>query len=422
MIYDFQRLLCRRLLAWSGLSLLAGVYLLFTGGEMERSFGLQAAAWGAIDAVIALLGMRGLGEKINRSPDLAQTALDRRKLQRILWINAGLDMVYIAAGLILVNTLGQDSLGWQGAGWGIAVQGAFLLGFDSLHALAAPEEVILPDLALFAAPEHQLFVLTGSNGWTAVLVHGFPGTPAEMRDLGCDLQQRGWTVEGLLLPGFGREYPRMFLQRADGWIDAIAAAVRRQQQAGQKVMLVGFSMGAGLSATAAVRAAPERLVLLSPFWFNESILLRGLIWALRLGLPAAIRPFRGPAIITDMLQKGAVKSAPEIDLGRADIRAEMRILRLPLVFLEQIREIGFFIRRAYPRSGGQMIPTLIMRGKADPLVGRGSTRRLVKLTGARFVELPGEHHIYIRSDPSYAQALETILDFTQHEDPRSTSG
>jgi pimeloyl-ACP methyl ester carboxylesterase len=395
------------------LSITGGIYLIFTRDAFWRSFGLQAAAWGAVDALIAVWGGRGLSEKINQPVNLAQSALDARKLRRILWINAGLDLLYISAGLAAAYTLGQNSPAWRGTGWGIAVQGVFLLGFDLLHALFTPEEVILPDLNLFDAPEHQPFLLPGSNGWTAVLVHGFPGTPAEMRDLGCDLHENGWTVEGLQLPGFGRDYPRMFVQRAAGWIETIAGAVKRHQEAGQKVMLVGFSMGAGLSAPAAVLAPPERLVLLSPFWFDENLAARGLIWTARLLLPASIQPFGGPPIVVNMLQKGADKSAPEIDLSRADIRAGMRRLRLPLVFLEQFREIGFRILRAYPRRDSALLPTLVMRGQADPLVSRRRTQRLARLTGACFVELPGEHHIYIRSDPAYPQALKTILEFAQ---------
>lgn len=410
MIYDFQRLLSRRLLVWSLLSILVGAYFVITGDTFWRAFGIQAAAWGAIDALIALFGLRGLAAQLSQTVDLEKANARARWLRRILWINTGLDVLYISGGLALAFTLGTNDPSWRGTGWGVVVQGGFLLLFDLLHALSTPREGLLPDLGLFDAHEHQSFLLPGSGDWTAVLVHGFPGTPGEMRDLARDLHAQGWSVEGLLLPGFGREYPRMFLQRATGWIEAIAQSVRRHQQAGQKVMLVGFSMGGGLSACAAALVSPQKLALLSPFWFDESPATRALLWFMRLFFPASLRPF-GLPLSEKMLQAGATKSAPEIDLGRPEIQSAMRDLRVPIVFLEQFREIGFRIRRAYPLPAGAKIPTLVTRGERDPLVQRRVTRRLAELTRARLVELPGEHHIYVSSDPAYPEALNVIFEF-----------
>ena len=59
MIWDFQDVLARRLLLWSALSMAAGALLLaFGASPWWRGFGLQALAWGAIDAAIALFGQR----------------------------------------------------------------------------------------------------------------------------------------------------------------------------------------------------------------------------------------------------------------------------------------------------------------------------------------------------------------------------
>ena len=55
----------------------------------------------------------------------------------------------------------------------------------------------------FDGSEHRSFLWKGSDS-AALLVHGFPGTPAEMRPLGTVLRNAGWTVRGLMLPGLGR--------------------------------------------------------------------------------------------------------------------------------------------------------------------------------------------------------------------------
>jgi alpha-beta hydrolase superfamily lysophospholipase len=56
-------------------------------------------------------------------------------------------------------------------------------------------------LLAFQGPEHLPFLWPGGQP-AALLVHGFPGTPAEMRPLGEALHQAGWTAQGILLPGF----------------------------------------------------------------------------------------------------------------------------------------------------------------------------------------------------------------------------
>ncbi|HET7458647.1 MAG TPA: hypothetical protein VFJ74_13455 [Gemmatimonadaceae bacterium] len=87
-------------------------------------FAIQTAAWGAIDLVIAALAWRGLAM---RDVDGAT------RLDRLLWLNAGLDVGYVAVGVTLAAAgwiIGRR-LGAVGAGLGIVVQGAALLVLDA---------------------------------------------------------------------------------------------------------------------------------------------------------------------------------------------------------------------------------------------------------------------------------------------------
>jgi hypothetical protein len=118
-----------RLLLWGGASLLIGTALLaLLRVHRERSalldqFGLQNAAWGAIELALALLRLRSLGVR-----DLAAAT----RLDRLLWLSIGLEAGVIAVGLTLMM------LGWRvirrpalvGAGLGVIVQGAALSVID----------------------------------------------------------------------------------------------------------------------------------------------------------------------------------------------------------------------------------------------------------------------------------------------------
>ncbi len=57
-IWKFEADLTNRLLAWGVFSLLAGLYLWSATNDFGRGFGIQCVAWGALDAVIAVVGAR----------------------------------------------------------------------------------------------------------------------------------------------------------------------------------------------------------------------------------------------------------------------------------------------------------------------------------------------------------------------------
>ena len=122
-----------RLLVWGAGSMVAGTLLLALQAlhraagppALLRQFAIQTAAWGAIDLALALWGQRGLALR-----DYAAA----RQLDRVLWLNLGLDAGYVGVGVTLALC------GWLfgrrdapvGAGLGVIVQGAALFLLDLL--------------------------------------------------------------------------------------------------------------------------------------------------------------------------------------------------------------------------------------------------------------------------------------------------
>lgn len=140
-VWELEQTVSKRLLAWSAASMLVGLGLLFSGRRVWTAFGTQALAWSAVDALIALLGFWAMKRRRARLLDpLAPSHLvqEESMLRRLLWINTGLDVLYVVTGLALALTLGRTDLRWLGHGWGIVVQGAFLFAFDLVHAQSVP--------------------------------------------------------------------------------------------------------------------------------------------------------------------------------------------------------------------------------------------------------------------------------------------
>lgn len=134
--FVYQRRALRPLLAWGIFSSLGGGLLLLVPG-LWRHFGLQAVVWGVIDVLLAIVGRRSALLKAEAlasgSLDEADATREAERFRNILAFNAGLDVLYIIVGLA-VAARWVERADRRGLGYGVAVQGAFLLLFDALLA------------------------------------------------------------------------------------------------------------------------------------------------------------------------------------------------------------------------------------------------------------------------------------------------
>lgn len=94
------------------------------------------------------------------------------------------------------------------------------------------------------------FFLEG-GGHAVLLTHGFTGTPAHMLPLARRLQQAGFTVQGLLLPGHGTSVADMKKSVWQDWLAAELEAVHALKEKYSHVSVCGLSMGGVLSLIAA---------------------------------------------------------------------------------------------------------------------------------------------------------------------------
>ncbi len=137
-IWDFQDRLSTTLQGWAASSIGTGLMMTAADEDTVRGMGEQFAGWGAINMAIATFGKRSAAGRREEPNALAPDTLakEQRNLQRILWVNTGLDVFYVLGGLRLVQTKGREDARWRGRGWGIVVQGGFLFFFDLFQALA----------------------------------------------------------------------------------------------------------------------------------------------------------------------------------------------------------------------------------------------------------------------------------------------
>lgn len=133
------------------------------------------------------------------------------------------------------------------------------------------------------------FDLAGDGTIGVLCVHGFTGTPYEMRYLGGELHRAGFSVRGILLPGHGTSVRDLDATRWNDWATAVERAYDELRRSCSAVAVVGQSLGGLLALHLASRRRDVAAVasLAAPLWL-EGLSARVAQWAAR-GLLKHIR-------------------------------------------------------------------------------------------------------------------------------------
>jgi carboxylesterase len=103
-----------------------------------------------------------------------------------------------------------------------------------------------------------------------LVVHGFTGTPYEMRWLGQYLNQQGFTVHGPRLAGHTTTIDDMIHTTWREWYISVLAAYEMLREQCRKVFVLGLSMGGSLSLMLASREPVDGIVAMSsPYDFHD---------------------------------------------------------------------------------------------------------------------------------------------------------
>lgn len=132
-IFVFQKRTLPVLMGWAAGSIIMGIYWIQQGPRWWQGFGSQFIGWGLIDGLIGAAGLRGAQKNIERHRageiDSHEHAKQVRTFARIVWLNAFLDLLYVLGGSLLIRDANGDERK-RGIGWGIIIQGSFLLIWD----------------------------------------------------------------------------------------------------------------------------------------------------------------------------------------------------------------------------------------------------------------------------------------------------
>lgn len=232
---------------------------------------------------------------------------------------------------------------------------------------------------------------------TVVLLHGFTGSPWEVRELGESLAARGARVVCPRLPGHGTTPEAMLWAGHHEWLAAAQDVVTAQRGA-RRLVLAGLSMGALLAMIISARRTQrvDGLVLMAPvleFHGRDARLLKRLRF-----LPMDL-----------VLNRWIPKHGTDIEDD--DVRAQSPVLsRYPLARVFDLIQLQALAREAESRVA---CPSLVVAARNDHVVDSGEVRELSKrLAFSRLLELQRGFHIIPR-DTDRAIALTEIAHFVE---------
>ncbi len=265
----------------------------------------------------------------------------------------------------------------------------------------------------FQNDEHQPFALHGGTA-AALLVHGFPGTPAEMRPVGDALHAAGWTAHGVLLPGFGPQVETLADRKKEDWLAAVTSALRPLRQDHNPVLLVGNSMGAALSVEVAAQHPDlvDGLVLLSPFYQLDHVAWRALpLIQLVFPKPRLFRIFK-PDFDNPEAREGMLNFMPDADLDDPTVRQAIMDYRVPIRMFAQIHRAG---QTAYRLAPQVRVPVLVIQGHEDPIARPALTQRMIQrfVVPVQYHETEAEHNVLDTTRPGWTTVRQQLLDFAQ---------
>jgi carboxylesterase len=234
-----------------------------------------------------------------------------------------------------------------------------------------------------------------------LLIHGFSGSPSEMRYLGEHLASLGWTVLGIQLSGHGTTPEEMSKTRWEDWTRDAEEGVRELRKSCSDVIGIGLSMGGLLALHLATKGMIDGIISMnSPMLLSDR----------RTRYVRLIRPFR--RFVGKPKPRTVCATSVDIDLRQP--KPERFVYdRIPV---DSLISLNKGIRQVRHRLHKIQCPALLMQSREDYTVDPISVQIISKNIGSRQSDLLyWEHSGHILTlGPEREKVVEKVNEFLRN--------
>jgi carboxylesterase len=244
------------------------------------------------------------------------------------------------------------------------------------------------------------FFLGDSSKPACLLIHGFTGTPKEMRGMGEFLNRQGYTCLGIRLAGHATHPEDMIRSRWTDWVASVEDGYQLLRGLTDNIFLIGLSMGGILALLTSTRlvprvkgviamSTPSRLPTDYPIWFIQLI-----------SKVIRYRPKSKEPPGSGWFDKTAYKD--HVAYGKNPVRSSAELKKLILE-----------MRAALPKVN---VPVLLMHSKDERYILPDNAEDifsgLVNTSDRTKLYVTGSGHVLPR-DASRDQVFQSALEFIQ---------
>ena len=178
----------------------------------------------------------------------------------------------------------------------------------------------------------------------ALFIHGFAGSPPELRGLGEHLAERGWRCHGLVVPGHGLRPIDLHHTRWEDWAAGVQRAFDELAAQCDSVVVAGQSMGGALALHLAATEMRVRAVAAfsTPLWLPGFLVnfLPVIRHVVRWHTPSSDVDLWDEAAVEELHSYGVRSMSSINELRRlvGTVRNELAQVRAPVLVLHGARD------------------------------------------------------------------------------------
>lgn len=251
-------------------------------------------------------------------------------------------------------------------------------------------------------PTAEPFLFLGEPGKPAcLLIHGFTGTPKEMRWMGEFLNQQGYTCLGVRLTGHATQPEDMIRSTWTDWTASVEDGYHLLRGLTDNIFLVGLSMGGILSLLMSTRLDVRGVVAMStPYKLPDDPRLRHIDWLSK--------------IVSYMPKSDVVPGAGWFD--KEAWKDHVSYPQNPVRSIGELNKLLGEMRSALPQLN---VPVLLIHSKDDGYVLPENIELiysgLLNASDKTKLYVTGSGHVVPR-DAARQQAFQYALEFIQRID------